>query len=130
VAQHPEPPPSVPSDALRTPAAPDNAQLAIGALICGLLSVPLIFAMPPVGGILAIVAIVLGVMATKRANALGGANKGKAITGIVSGALALVMFVAAAVFLGAWLFQRVQNEPALQQQIQEQVSELEAEASE
>jgi hypothetical protein len=45
------------------PATRDNAGQAIAALICGLLSVPLSIIVPPLGTVLAIVAIVLGVMA-------------------------------------------------------------------
>jgi hypothetical protein len=92
-----------------TPAAPfatssgsTSNTLAIAALVVGILSLVGIFCFGIVGFVLGLVAIVLGVLGLKKANATPGQpQKGLAIGGIVTGALGLLigLVVFAAFFL-------------------------------
>lgn len=102
-----------------TGARPTNG-LAIAALVCGLLSVPLFITI--VGGILlGLVAIVLGVLGLNRAKKTQNSGKGMAITGIVSGALGLILSVAAIAGL-SFLGQQIEEDPeGFQQQLEEQI---------
>jgi len=94
--------------------------LAIAALVCGLLSVPLFITI--VGGILlGLVAIVLGFLGLSRAKKTQNSGKGMAITGIVSGALGLILSVAAIAGL-SFLGQQIEEDPeGFQQQLEEQI---------
>ncbi len=83
-------------------AAPASSGRAIGSLICGILAI-LCFAVPGVGLILAIVAIVLALRSNKVFGKTG-TSKGGLVTGIVGGVLSLVT-VAATVFLAITLMQ-------------------------
>jgi hypothetical protein len=89
-----------------TPAAPFSTSsgsgsngLAVAALVVGIISLIGIFCFG-VGGILfGLVAVVLGVLGMKKANAQPGApQKGLAIGGIVTGALGLLIGLAFLVF--------------------------------
>lgn len=75
--------------------------VAIAALIVGILSLPavvtIIFA-----PILGIVAIILGFIGLGRASQAGGAGRGMAIGGIVTGALGILLTVL--LFLGLFVF--------------------------
>lgn len=100
-------------------ARPTNG-LAIAALVCGLLSVPLFITV--IGGVLlGLAAIVLGFVGLSRAKKTQNSGKGMAITGIVSGALGLilsVLFVAGIGFLG----QQIEEDPeGFQEQLEEQL---------
>ncbi len=87
--------------------------VAIGALVLGLLSVPL--GLFVIGGLLGLLAIILGFVGVKKANQMAGSGKGMAITGIVSGLLGLALAVAITLF-GVALF----NNPEVQREIQRQ----------
>ena len=97
--------------------------LAIGALVCGLLSVPLGILLAPVGIILGLVAIVLGFLGVRKANELGGTGKGMAITGIVSGLLGALLGV---LIIGAVV--TLFNDPEVQDAI-ESISAVASEAA-
>lgn len=94
--------------------------VAIAALVLGLLSVPLIIVL--IGPLLALIAIILGIVGVKKANSLGGTGKGMAITGIVSGLLTIVLTVLA-VTAGISVF----NNPAFQRELQQQQQQIEQE---
>jgi hypothetical protein len=70
--------------------------IAVGSLVCGI--VGLVIALVPVfglvGGLLALVAIPLGFIGLGAAKRQGGAGKGLAIGGIVTGVLTILVCVA------------------------------------
>lgn len=71
--------------------------IAVAAGIVGIVSLVVAF-IPFLGFVAvpgAIVAIILGVIGLQRANRMGGTSRGMAITGIVTGALAIVLFIIA-----------------------------------
>ncbi len=112
------------------PAVPQPRQgsngLAIGALILGLLSIPL--ALFLFGGLTGLIAVVLGIAGISRARAMGGTGQGLAIGGIVTGLLAIglaVLVVAGAVEL----FQSPEGQQLLEE-IEASLSEAEARSSE
>ena len=103
MAQNPPPPP--PQHAGAQPAAGQQNQLALWAMITGIAAIVLIW-IPYVsiaGLLAAIAAVVLGIMGNNKAKVLGGAGRGQAITGIVLGAVALALFIIAIVLVGAFL---------------------------
>ena len=66
--------------------------VALAAMILGILALlGLVFILP--GFILGLIALILGIMGVRRANAIAGpgARKGMAITGIVTGAISLIL---------------------------------------
>ena len=66
--------------------------VALAAMILGILALlGLVFILP--GFILGLIALILGIMGLRRANAIAGpgARKGMAITGIVTGAISLIL---------------------------------------
>jgi hypothetical protein len=88
-AGYPPPPPQPYADYGARPAAPRNG-LGIGALIAGVLSIPAAFTV--FGGfILAVVAVVLGVLGHRRARTGEANNGGVAIAGIVLGVLGAIL---------------------------------------
>lgn len=97
------PPPTGPvGPAGREPSAGagDNG-LALAALVCGLLSVVLIF-VPPVtfiGILLSLIAIGVGIGGLRQSGRLGGTGRGMAITGIVAGGISVAFIVFGAVLL-------------------------------
>ena len=64
-------------------------RVATAALALGLCSVPLAYLL--VGGVLGVVAVLLGIVGVRRADAIGGAGKGRSITGLVSGVVAIIV---------------------------------------
>jgi hypothetical protein len=99
------PPPEAPPPGPPPPAAPRQQTsngLAIAALITGILAAFVAF-IPLFGMIVAvpggIAAIVLGIFARNRAQEVGGA--GLAMTGIITGAVAIIISLVLALFVGA-----------------------------
>jgi hypothetical protein len=70
------------------PSGPRNG-LGTAALVCGIIG--LLLAIVVIGGILGIVAVVLGIVALGRVRRGEANNRGVAIAGIVTGALAVVL---------------------------------------
>lgn len=100
---------------------------AIAAMVVGLfaLVMALTVAAAPVALIFAIVAIAMGIKGMGNAKALGGLHKGLAVTGIVTGALGLLL--ALAVAAGAFALFTQGGDPAVQEQLnnlQQQVDSL------
>jgi Na+/melibiose symporter-like transporter len=95
------PPPGgfTPASPLGTSSGSGSNGLAVAALVVGIISLIGIFCFG-VGGILfGLVAVVLGVLGMKKANAQPGApQKGLAIGGIVTGALGLLIGIVILVF--------------------------------
>lgn len=74
------------------PGHQQNNGVALAAMILGILALlGLVFILP--GFILGLIALILGIMGVRRANAIAGsgARKGMAITGIVTGAISLIL---------------------------------------
>lgn len=74
------------------PVQTQNNGLALAAMILGILSLlGLVFVFPAL--ILGVIALILGIMGARKASAIAGpgARKGMAITGIVTGAIALIL---------------------------------------
>ena len=70
------------------PARPSNG-IGIAALVVGIVSL-FLFWIPFLGLVLAILALVFGIIGIRKASRGEATNKGMAITGVVTGALALV----------------------------------------
>lgn len=81
---------------------PQTDGRATASLICGVLSLPLIFFCSALAVPLPIVAVVLGVLARRDIANSGGlrTGSGMALAGIITGAIALVLMVIVLVFLG------------------------------
>lgn len=81
---------------------PQSNGIAVAAGIVGIIS--LLVSFIPFFGLVGIpggvVALVLGIIGRQRANSMGGLSKGMAITGIVTGSIAIVL----PIVLGALLF--------------------------
>jgi hypothetical protein len=76
--------------------------LAVGALIVGIIAV-LGSWIPVAGGIIGLVAVILGIVAWRRASTGRGAGMAMAITGAILGLVAIVISVIATVF-AIWFF--------------------------
>ncbi len=74
--------------------APQGNGLAVAALVVGILGVVLFF-LPFVGLILAILGVVFGASGMNKSNRIGGKGKGMAIAGLATGAVG--------VLLGLWM---------------------------
>ncbi|PVZ12965.1 DUF4190 domain-containing protein [Actinomycetospora cinnamomea] len=81
-----------------TPARPRNG-MGTAALIFGILALLTCWWLPIVGGILGIVAIVLGVIGRGRAKRMEATNQGMATTGLVLGILSLIVNIVLSVAL-------------------------------
>ena len=81
------------------PSGPRNG-LGTAALVLGI--VGLVLAIPVIGLLPGIVAVVLGIIGVRRANRGEANNRGVAIAGIVTGALAVVIAVFVLVAVGAF----------------------------
>ncbi len=73
--------------------------IGIAALVVGILALPLSILFFPLGLILGIVAIVLGIVGIRKAKRGEATNKGMAITGVVTGAVALVIAILVTIFV-------------------------------
>lgn len=114
----PPPPPDAYEQTAPVQPRPTNG-MAIAALVCGLLSVPLFLTI--IGGILlGLAAIILGVLGVRFANAHRGSGKGMAITGIVSGLLGLLLSVLAIAGLN-FLGNQIEENPEILESIEEQL---------
>ncbi|HVM19006.1 MAG TPA: hypothetical protein VM307_03495 [Egibacteraceae bacterium] len=104
----------------RRPTMTDGNGTAIASMVIGLLAATYAFtvAAAPAALIFGLIAIGLGISGMSKANALGGMHKGLAVTGLVSGALALLLSLLIAAGIVA-AFNQAQTDPALQQQINE-----------
>ena len=93
--------------------------MATGALVCGIVGavfstvLGFFFITLPLGFILGVVAIVLGIMGARRAREAAGTGRGQAITGIVTGAIAVVATIFWGVAFGALFagFEGMLNDP-------------------
>lgn len=72
--------------------------LAIGALITGILSIPLLIVFG-LGAVLGVVALVLGIVALRRTSRGAASGRGMAIGGIVTGAISIVVGIFIVIFL-------------------------------
>lgn len=78
------------------PAKPSNG-IGIAALVIGIVSI-FLFWFPVLGLVLAILAVVFGIVGIRKASRGEATNKGMAITGVVTGGLALVGAILASIF--------------------------------
>jgi hypothetical protein len=83
------------------PPAGDSNGMGIAALVVGVLA--LLSSIFVIGGLLGLVAVVLGVLGLGKVKRREASSKGLPIAGIVLGALS-VLIAAAAIALGAWVF--------------------------
>lgn len=106
------------TERVREPALAVGNGNAVASLVTGLLAATFAFLVvtAPAAVIFGIVAIITGVVGVGRSNAMGGAFKGIAITGLVSGILALVLAIATIVG-GVTLWQEFA--PELQEQLEQ-----------
>jgi hypothetical protein len=113
-----------------TAATTDGNGTAIAAMVIGFLAVTftLLFFTLPAGILFGIIAIVLGAVGIGKANSLGGLHKGLAVTGLVTGVLALIL--AGLIIWGGVAAlneaeQEFQGSPELQQQLDELRQQIE-----
>lgn len=118
-----------------SPAQPNN--LALAALIVGIVSLVMLLIFPGISIIGGIAAIVLGVMGQRKAKQIESAaagypangRKGMAIAGIVTGVISTLISIAMIIF-GVWMFNQVKDcqeylgdQAALEQCIEDRVVE-------
>lgn len=119
---------STPSDYTYDAPAPKQSQaMAVTGMVLGIVGI--LTACFAIGGALGLAAIILGVLGLKAAKRMDGRGRGFAITGIVTGAIALVLgALATAYFVWAYSnFGSCMNETSPQAQqacINEKVAEL------
>ncbi len=85
------------------PRQPSNG-VGIAALVVGIVALVLSILFFPLGLLLGIVAVVLGIVGLRKAKRGEATNKGMAIAGLVTGALAIVIAGLLAFFVGTFLF--------------------------
>ncbi|MDP9442314.1 MAG: DUF4190 domain-containing protein [Actinomycetota bacterium] len=85
------------------PAAPASNGLGVAALVVGIVAFLLAFLLFPIGALLGIVAVVLGVAGRRKAKRGEATNGGLATAGLVLGALALLVAVVIGLVLGKFL---------------------------
>jgi len=90
------------------PAAAPRNGLGLAALIVGILAIIFAFLFFPLGLILALVAIGLGIAGRRRAKAGQATNGGMATGGLVLGVVSLLIAIGLAVFVGS-LFNKVKD---------------------
>lgn len=113
----PPPPPGGPPMQYQSPSGASTSGMAIGSLICGILSIGLFcmwFLAVPLGAI----AIILGIIARGKINRGEATGAGLAMTGIITGAIGLLVSIA--LIAGAFMFQ-----DELQNWQQEQLDRIE-----
>lgn len=90
---------------------PQSNGIAVAAGIVGIIS--LVISLIPFFGFVAIpggiVALVLGIIGRQRANSMGGLSKGMAITGIVTGSIAIVLPIVFGVVLFSYYANHVND---------------------
>jgi uncharacterized protein YacL len=79
--------------------------VGIAAMVVGIVALVLSVLFFPLGLVLGIVALVLGIVGLRKANRGEATNKGQAIAGITTGAIAIVIAGLLAIFVGSFLFQ-------------------------
>jgi hypothetical protein len=73
--------------------------MAVAALVVGIVGVVLAICFAPVGLVLGVVALVLGVLARRKSTVSGG--RGQATSGIVLGAVSVVLAIVVLAFVGS-----------------------------
>jgi len=98
------------------PTKPRNG-MGVAALVFGILALLTCWWLPVVGGILGIVAIILGVIGRGRAKRMEATNKGMATTGLVLGILTLIVniILSVALFLFGVAFLNLGGGASIQQ---------------
>lgn len=102
----PPPPPPAPSGGgsyVADAGRPPSNGVGIAALVLGILAFVLAFPVFPLGGLLGIVAIILGVVGRKKAKRGEATNGGLATAGLALGAIALLIALVIGVVLGIFL---------------------------
>ena len=115
----------LPSDPLHQPqhAPAYTNPLAIGSLVSGLFAVLLSFVcccppIPIIGGFAGLAAILLGVIGLSQIKAGKGGGRGWAISGIISGAVALLLLLA---FIGYFLVVQNRNFDDFEWQLEDEI---------
>lgn len=120
------PPPEYGQPGYGPPPSTGSNGIAVGALVLGLLSVPL--GIVVIGGLVGLIAVILGFVGVSRARMMGGTGQGMAITGIVSGVLGII--VAGFVFFLGLSAVNFLNSEEGQDVLEDFQSDVEAELSE
>lgn len=98
---------------------------ATAALVCGVASLITLFLLPPLGMLLAPIAVILGIIGLVKARDPYAGGTGQAVAGLVTGVIALLL-TALLIWGVTVLFQ---NED-FQQQLQEQIEQIQVETGE
>lgn len=110
------------------PGPPKSNGVAIAALVCGIIAL-LASWLPGINllsVVLGIAAIILGVIGLRNAPERGG--RGLAITGLVTGALGLVVAIIFLVFIVSFV-QDAATDPVFQQELQRELERLQSEGA-
>lgn len=83
-------------------AAPTNSGMAVGALVCGIASFPMMLLCGIFGLPMPIVAVILGILGKREIASSGGTKTGDgmALAGIILGAIGIVLMILFGVFIG------------------------------
>ena len=92
-------------------ARPRRNGMGTAALVIGVVALVLVVLLlfAPIGALLGLVALILGIVGLVRANRGQADNRGQAVAGLVTGALALVVGVFLAVSIGAFFATNVND---------------------
>ena len=96
---------------------------ATAALVCGVAGLITLFLFPPLGLLLALVAVVLGIMGLAKARDPYVGGMGQAIAGLVTGAIVLVLTA-----LLIWGITALFENSDFQEQLQNQINQLQEES--
>jgi uncharacterized membrane protein HdeD (DUF308 family) len=83
----------------------------VAALVIGVVALVLVLLLlfSPLGALLGLVALVLGIVGLVRANRGQADNRGQAVTGLVTGGLALLLGILFTISIGTWFATHVND---------------------
>jgi hypothetical protein len=86
------------------PAAGRRNGIGVAALVVGVVALVLVLLLlfSPLGVLLGLIAVVLGILGLVRANRGEADNRGQAVAGLVTGAIALLLGIFFTISIGAW----------------------------
>ena len=85
--------------------------MGVAALVIGVVALVLVLLLlfSPLGAFLGLVAVVLGIVGLVRANRGQADNRGQAVTGLVTGGLALLLGIVFTISIGTWFSTHVND---------------------
>ena len=85
--------------------------IGVAALVFGVVALVLVILLlfSPLGALLGLIAVVLGIIGLVRANRGEADNRGQAVTGLVTGGLALLLGIVFTISIGTWFATHVND---------------------